>query len=358
MNNAFPFLHIQGSHYEMGVQIGSNLKEKILRFIDTITEGLPLETAKERARAFIPSFNTHCPHVLEEIQGIADGAGISLEEAMIPNLRGAIRLVPGCTAFVIAKEHSKEGTMLIGQNQDMPAVMEEYGVVLHFIPDNDQQILMWTFAGLVGYHGINASGLGIFCNSLPEPPSNGTFTPDSVIPGYAVKRLMLEQTTIEEVLDLLDRTKEYPSPFGQGNYVLCDTDEIVDVELYNGGFAHITDRGNGYIAHTNHYVAEELLSLNRYTLPSLLRAAHEVDSMPRLASINRLFADLGDEIGVEDIKQVLRDHENFPRSICRHDSGPGSSITVVSIIAEPEHGRMHLCRGNPCAGEYETYTME
>ena len=83
MGSKFPFLCVKGTNYDMGHQIGRNLKDLIQRFIYFIIGDLPLEKAKNRAAAFIPVFEAHCPHLLEEIQGISDGAEISLEEAML-----------------------------------------------------------------------------------------------------------------------------------------------------------------------------------------------------------------------------------------------------------------------------------
>lgn len=32
--------------------------------------------------------------------------------------------------------------------------------------------------------------------------------------------------------------------------------------------------------------------------------------------------------------------------------------TVASIIAEPDAGRLHVARGNPCRSEYVAYDVE
>jgi hypothetical protein len=31
--------------------------------------------------------------------------------------------------------------------------------------------------------------------------------------------------------------------------------------------------------------------------------------------------------------------------------------TIASVIAEPEHGRLHVTRGNPCETEYVVYSL-
>ena len=357
MGSKFPFLCVEGTNYDMGHQIGRNLKDLIQRFIYFIIGDLPLEKAKNRAAAFIPAFEAHCPHLLEEIQGISDGAEISLEEAMLPNIRGGIHRVQGCTAFVISKKATDSGIDLIGQNQDLPWEMENFGVVMQLSPKGGSRILMWTFAGLVGYHGMNDDGLAFFCNSVPEPPFSDPTTSEKLMPGYMVKRLMLEQPSIQGVLTVFERLKCLISPFGQANYVLRDRQGIADVELHNDGYEFLGGDAESFIAHTNHYVSERLVHLNQYTLPTLIRAGHEADSIPRLKRMNELLDRMDEKISIEGLKRALSDHENYPRSICRHRTEQETSMTVASIIAEPELKRMHLCPGNPCSGRYHTYAM-
>jgi len=361
MSKPFPFLKAVGTHYEIGQQIGVAFDYLIKKYINIIigSLSLSLKTTKSRVSLFIPSIKKHCPHLMEEIRGMADGAGISLEEALIPNIRSGINLdfVGGCSAYVIGKKVTADGKVLIGQNQDLPPQMQELGVVLHLAPEGENQILMWTFAGLLGYHGINDAGLAFFANSLPQPPQYTPYLPEEIQPGYLTKRLMLENQSIDGVLNLFDKFNPYPSPFGPANYVMCDRHRIVDIELGAGEYALINDQGKGYIAHTNHYISDKLAYLNRYTLPSLPRTPHEVDSIPRLKRFNKLLEDQTELLNLENLKIILRDHYNYPRSICRHSSENGNCVTVVSIIAEPERKRMHLCPGNPCEGTYYTYEM-
>ena len=355
MNERFPFLRVEGTHYEMGYQIGKNLKRLIKRFNELIVGELTLEEAKKRAAAFLPSFKRHCPHLLEEIKGVADGAEISLEEALLPNVRGGIHRIRACTAYVISGEATSENNTLIGQNQDLPRSMQEFGVILNLIPETGPQILMWTFAGLIGYQGLNEYGVAFFANSLPEPPLTAKIPPDKIRPGYMVKRLMLEQNSIDGVLKLLDRMNVYEAAFGQSNYVLRDECKIVDVELYSGGYEVLEDDGRGYIAHSNHYVSKNLKNLNLY-VQDILGVPAEFDSIPRLKRLNELLERIKGEITVDALREILSDHYNYPRSICRHTDR--DYVTIASIIAEPERRRMHICPGNPCRGRYYTYEME
>src|SRR4029077_5939495 len=121
------------------------------------------------------------------------------------------------------------GQVLIGQNSDVPPEMETFGIVLHLKPAGQAEILMWTFAGLLGYHGMNGHGVAHFANALAGGP-----TWRRGLPHYPLKRLFYEGSTLEDCRVLPDRSPVCSS----GNYVLSAAGgRILDVELTPEGYA-------------------------------------------------------------------------------------------------------------------------
>ena len=57
---------------------------------------------------------------------------------------------------------------------------------------------------------------------------------------------------------------------------------------------------------------------------------------------------------VEKLKDLLADHDNAPTSICRHQD---PIVTIASMIAEPDQGRLHVATGNPCQRDFVTYAL-
>jgi isopenicillin-N N-acyltransferase-like protein len=210
-------------------------------------------------------------------------------------------------------------------------------------------VLLWTFGGQIGYHGLNAAGVAHFANSLGGGPA-WRFA----LPHYPVKRMMLEQQSLDGVLELLGRVPVCSS----GNYVLCDgAGRIGNVELTPEGFALLEDEA-GYLVHTNHFLC------GPYRCPAN-DAASVPDSFPRLRRMRKLVAGQLGRLTVENLKTILADHEGQPTAICRHPhNGPDHSSvsargrTVASLIAEPAEGRLHVSRGNPCQADYATYTLD
>jgi isopenicillin-N N-acyltransferase-like protein len=89
------------------------------------------------------------------------------------------------------------------------------------------------------------------------------------------------------------------------------------------------------------------------------RTSELIQSRPRQDRIDRLLSS-GTANTVDRLKDILSNHEEHPRSICRHanaDPGVGHWQTVFSVIIEPEARCMHLTRGLPCESPYEIYDL-
>jgi len=344
----------EGTHRELGRQHGEQAKEWIHMHVDYIAKSQKLsrDAMQAKAMAFKGLFDQHCPHLYEEIEGLAEGAGITVAEGLACNLRGELGRAPdeGCTAYVLGNKVTSDGDILVGQNSDMSQPNIEMGYVLHLKPKDKPQVLIWTFGGMIGYHGMNSAGVAHFANALGGGPA-GQFG----LSHYPVKRMMLECSTVTEVLDIFHRVPLASN----GNYVVCDGEGIIlDIEANSNGPQIIESRGHGYIAHTNHYLCPLYGNKENYDKST-------PDSFPRLDKMKEMIeADIG-EVSVDRVKRYLSDHSNGAASICRHprteDIEQGfetAGRTVASIIAEPAKKRMHVALGNPCDSEYVTYTMD
>jgi isopenicillin-N N-acyltransferase like protein len=66
-------------------------------------------------------------------------------------------------------------------------------------------------------------------------------------------------------------------------------------------------------------------------------------------------------VTVESLQQILRDHVNFPRSICVHED-PNEppherEMTLVSLVMDLSDHVVWAAPGPPCEGEYLAYEM-
>src|SRR5262249_50287901 len=120
-----------------------------------------------------------CPWLLEEVTGLAEGARVSGDDALAAQIRGELAAVgdEACTAFAVGRTGTCTGEILIGQTSDTAPEIEQFGYVLHLIPDDRPEILMWTFGGMIGYHGLNAHGVAHFAMRWPAAPTGGLLYP-------------------------------------------------------------------------------------------------------------------------------------------------------------------------------------
>ena len=361
----FPFYHAHGTHRELGRQHGKQAAEQIAAHLDYMRNAMKLSQRdlKERALQFRPLFKKHCPHLLDEIVGLAEGARISTAEALAVNVRGALttakasapatgnsrRTDDGCTAFAIRAKETADGGILIGQNSDMLPDVVKFGYVLHLKPKDKPDVLMWSFGGMIGYHGLNRHGVANFANDLGGGPK-----PRFGMPHYPLKRLALECRTLDEVLRLFRRVPLWAN----GNYVLCDgMGRILDVEATTAGPEVIADNGAGYIAHANHFLSRRYATKENHKLSV-------ADSFTRQQRIEKLIEERLGKTTLDDVKSYLRTRDRHTTGICRvartADRSAGwvtAGITAASLIAAPAKLKLHVAASNDPANPFVEYAM-
>src|SRR5438552_11536231 len=134
----YPLFRVKGTHRELGRQHGEQAAEFIKRHLDVMCSGQKLsrEGLRRGASRFQPMFEQYCPHLLDEMKGLAEGARVSLPEAMACNIRGEIgqTAADGCTAYVIGRSRTAEHGVIAGQNSDMNSAVTPMAYVQHLQP--------------------------------------------------------------------------------------------------------------------------------------------------------------------------------------------------------------------------------
>lgn len=342
IGQTFPLLEVTGSAYELGYQHGAQaaaLIERYLRLTERLT-GQSRDRLCRNAMTLLPYMETLSPAYVSEIRGLADGAGISFDEAVLCQARAEAGRVPegGCTAFALTGSMTANGQPLAGQNQDLEPEYADVALLLRVKPtDGRPRALIFTFAGQLGYSGMNEYGLAHFANALYDAP----WQPG--LPHYPLKRVMLEQRTVAACVDLLARHRTCSA----ANVVLCDGEgTIADVEVRPEGIAHFADTHTDQRIHANHYLSAEFAPYETHSLP---------DSCPRLDRMRALLHEARGQIDVETLKTILADHTGEPAAICRH--GANNMHSISGYIAEPAQRVLHVRRGHGCLGTWIAYAV-
>lgn len=360
MGDVFPFYRFQGSHAEIGRQYGEACRDLIHAHRDLALERLQnkLHTSADEALSrtlwYRPWVQKYAPFFDDEITGMADGAGISLAEAWLLQLRAEVGVVTGrgldaepgdeCTSFAVQPEAASDGIGMVGQNADLPPFYRDIGVVAEMVFDDMPSILMLLPAGQVSYLGINDRGLGVNANFVT---CDGWCTG---FPRYLFSRLALTKETVDDAIEAIQGLHRASSR----NLMMLDRNgTAADLETTPAGTGRIDPR-DGVLAHANHFAAPGLLHEER------AKPANLSNSRQREAAMWRLLEEHRGDLNPHIMQAILRDRSGGPDCLCRFadDYPDWDTMTFASIISQPTEGRMWVAVGPPSENEYVEYAFQ
>ena len=297
--------------------------------------------------AHLPAAREYAPDLMEEVEGIAQGAGRSLEDIFLLNARSEVLFAPPaggqeCTTILVLPEATAQGETIIAQNWDLFHGVKDFQVILK-IPGHDGKppLVTFTEAGQVAKIGLNGAGLGLGVNALITDNSQVG------VPWIFIARRILEATTLTQALGAILSTRRACSL----NYLLAKAEgegiclETAPVE------EHFLWPEEGTLVHTNHFLRPCLRF--RDLGPSF-------DSFPstfiRYQRACRGLNSRRDRIDPAGIKKILTDHFDYPFSVCTHQNPvdePAKRIqTCLSIITNLTKREVEFTVGNPCQSDY------
>lgn len=340
-------VEVSGKPYDMGLQAGKKCSSRAKAYRKAIGESIEFYTgmgwkrAVEQSKRYLPYAKDFYPDFVEEIEGYSEGAGMPFQEAF--SLCCHELLSPlgfkGCTDVVASDDVTADESVLVGHNEDWDARCLPMVVLLHARPSKKPSFICTSYAGLLPSTGMNDKGICLTGNALSPNDSRVG------IPKLFPVRKTMEARRIGDALAWAmpgERASSY-------NNICSDRNgEIYSLEGSATDCAWLY-AFDGYLVHTNHYVAEKMQRFESY--PDGV-----VCSKVRFNRATRLIERQLGEVSLATMKDLFRDHVNRPDSICRHrdPSVPieDSSETIFSVIYEPKRLKLHACKGHPCEGSY------
>jgi isopenicillin-N N-acyltransferase-like protein len=352
-----PLVRVAGSHRDMGRQIGEACASQVRHSIDNAQvlldsayEKLELtwDGARIQARKYMPFAQERYPQYVEEMMGIAEGAGVLFEDVATLNAIEAVTVdalhLTKCTTLAVNEERTADGHVLIAHNEDWVPEDEADVFIIHATPDDEPPFLAMTYGGLLPNIGFNAAGIAQCCDSVyPNDCRIG-------IPRLVVSRAVLSASTpAEAIRHMLIRHRAA----GYNHLLAHESGELYNVEVSarHFGILYVED---GYLAHTNHY-----LDLRMRTIED--EPDELVSSRVRYFRAVRLLKQKPTHT-VRSLQAIQRDHINFPDSICNHSMGDLGPLdrekTINAMVIDLTARVMHLAWGNPCQNPFHTYHLE
>ena len=370
-NPPFPHVRVEGGPRERGRAYGEQSQERVRRSIDAYGEvfrhyaGWDWPQVTGEATRYREPIARFGKKYLEEIEGIAEGAGVGVEDVLAINVRTEVmfaakaraaaeitepRHVPHeCSAFAVLPERSAEGHTLIGQNWDWLPHSFDTCVVLEATQDDGPDFVTLVEAGLLAKTGMNSSGIGLATNALVSDADRG----EPGIPYHLLLRAILDAETISDAYAVLQQGFRSSS----ANYLVAHVDGVaVDVESAPGDFARLflTFPDRGVLLHTNHFrsPAFDGKDVSLWVMPDspfrLERLKHGVSGRVALT--------------LETFRDLLSDHVNYPSGVCCHPDARmdphDQGATVASVLMDLDAKRMWVADGHPCTNPYRELDYE
>lgn len=224
--DGYRVLHLKGTPYEMGYEHGALLKEHIR---DNMHYLLDVK-ARERKLKFmgleVPPRNVilaivqrERPYVprayLDEMDGVADGAGVSRDDIRVCNF---IPELFHCSGFAIMNKATRDGTLYHGRVLDYSIDwhLQEHAVLIVAKPNGGVPFVNVTYAGFIGsVTGMNADHV-----SIGEMGGKGQFHWDGVPMALLVREVLERARTLDDAVAIFrdqPRTCQYFFVVADGN---------------------------------------------------------------------------------------------------------------------------------------------
>jgi isopenicillin-N N-acyltransferase-like protein len=309
-------------------------------------------TCLQHAAKFQEAIASIAPPLLEELQGIAQGAGVSLDEILFLNARTELMSMRPdgeanggeCTAIGLARERTAGGQPIIAQNWDWHERVCATSAVFRLDSPDAPRAVFLAEAGQVGKVGFNQHGLGVCLNILM------TGEMSYGLPIHVMLRMVLGTRSVADAVSLV---KSCPRG-GTSHFLIGDAGgDIRGLELTPVGVAELAPE-DGALIHTNHY-CDAVLAEKDVGRRLMIDTTARFDRAIGLVAGRKQW-------DFENLSELFTDHDNHPASICRHvnPSDPEflRMMTVASFIMDLAAKKMLVTYGQPCKVAYQEVALE
>lgn len=353
MTMKFKEITISGTPYERGCAYGRMCREEIavsIKVYQLLFEGLKgisWEDARSISENYLSLTRDFEPDYVEEIRGIAEGAGVDLLDIAALNARTEIMYsreqaaeVKECTTLSLVPPATADGRVIAAQNWDFSALLRDSVVIVHVRQENKPNFVMVAEAGMIGGIGMNDRGIAVLLNALrATAPCQG-------IPLRARMRAMLEAEHLSDAY-----VKGSHAPVSVANLIATHKDGVAIGFEMDSEIVEPMIPEDGVLLHTNHYIGQKMYLKHDVN--------HMGSSYIRLQRVRALVKECHGKITVEDVMRMLRDHAGYPQSICDHEDMKDPLVkrdaTNFAVIMDLTGNCMYLAPGNPCENAFEKY---
>jgi isopenicillin-N N-acyltransferase like protein len=364
-------IDLTGSPHERGVHYGRQAAPEIARCVGHYSAqaaalGLDHQRLAEIVREYLPVLETFDHRQVEEMRGIAAGAGIGFEQIVLVNARTELlqfarrpallqslksREPDGCTGVVVRPDATRDKLLIHAHNWDWKYEALESCVILRIRAEDGPDILTFTEAGALARFGFNARGICITANGLDCDRDYRR----AGVPLALIRRKVLEQSQLALAL----RTAYCIPKSGSNNIIISHAASglVFDFECAPDETFMVEPR-DGVLVHANHWLSPVALSkLQERGLADAPSSFYR-----EVRTREALTAKAGD-VTVDDVLAVMLDDFETPWSVCyppraSSPTDPSTYATVATLLMRPILGEMRVAMLPALDKRFTRYTLE
>ena len=344
---------LEGTPYERGLEHGRVLRKEIQILLERWRADVKTTFAMDaskfvpaflKATNYLPAIEKWTPGLLDEVRGIAEGAGVDFETMLVYQLPDELwssgHLATGHNCSSIAIKPAGDQPAMIGQNMDIPDFYHGCPTVLHIQEtDTDPEAFVYAFPGIVALNGMNRHAVAINCNTLLQlkPSQDG-------LPVAFVVRGVLRQKSFQDAVRFVESIRHAS---GQ-NYMLGGIDDAGSFECSANQVVRFREPA-ARAWHTDHPLAnDDFTSDFVAAIEKQGRNAFEgTRHCNRLASLVKRLEHVESPVGLELIQATLRSRD-VPYDSVNNAWTYGCTIMVLS-----EEPQLYLAPGRPHETKFE-----
>jgi isopenicillin-N N-acyltransferase-like protein len=342
-NKRFAHLEIKGSYREIGYQTGHVFRKNIEKVISRRSEWhsnliniLKSDEGRKLSDKLLELSQKHFPNVIEEIKGIADGAGIHFDHIWAINIKSELETVqeepPGCSSIFFRDDNN----MWLLHNEDGHTAFKDIMFTIKVTPPSGVSYISMVYPGIITGNGpsLNSRGIVQTTNYI------GSTRSEIGLPRYIIGRAILEAKDLDEAIQIATlEPRSYPYHHHLASF---DEKRYASVETIPG--VSDVNYPDGIYFHTNHLLLEktkdyQFQDQEYKTSSSLSRYAVINEEVNQLETSN---------LQPELLLSILSSHDGKPYSPCRHPQEDILGQTLGTAFFNINEGVFYLYKGNPC----------
>ncbi len=349
-------LDLEGTPYQIGKVHGQTLKPEIQELLKRWKEDLEktYQVSVEvfvqnllKKTDFLPAIARWTPGLLDEIRGIADGAGVDFDTMYAYQLIDEIWAMSDdlglskCTSIAAGKRNGNPA--YVAQTLDIPTFYHGFQTVLRIRDKREKlETLVFTIPGVVATNGLNNRSVAVCVNAVTQL----AYSPKGLPVAFVIRGILRQKSYRQAVKFLRDIQPAAPQ-----SYIIGGPDDAAAFERSAGKMSRFFPfAGAEFTYHTNHPMINE--DFNPRFPESLKRSELTLEQYrtlcPRFNFLGQVLKDNSAAIDLAALKTI------FQNRAAGINNARTYGCTIMVLGKNPE---LHISPGRPDEEPFQVLTF-